>query len=70
MNMDKAVSLPKFDGKQESFQLWWMRFSAYARVYQFGDALKDKAEAELPDKEDEVLDLMTDAGKAKKVAKR
>ena len=39
-------------------------------MYQFGDALKDKAEADLPDKEDEVLDLTTDAGKAKKVAKR
>jgi len=64
---DKAVKLPKFDGKRESFPFWWKKFTAYARVYNFMEALKK--DASLPAREDEVL--ASDAeGKMKAQAKQ
>jgi hypothetical protein len=32
---EKAVRLPTFDGSVEKFQIFWMRFKAYAKVYKF-----------------------------------
>ena len=55
---ERSVSLPVFTGKQEDFQMWWTRFSMYAVVKQFKNALKK--EADLPDKEDDVLDETKD----------
>ena len=49
---ERSVSLPVFTGKQEDFQMWWTRFSMYAVVKQFKNALKK--EADLPDKEEDV----------------
>jgi hypothetical protein len=64
---DKAVKLPRFDGKRESFPFWWKKFTAYARVYNFMEALKK--DASLPVREDEVL--ATDAeGKLQAQAKQ
>jgi hypothetical protein len=69
-SIEKAVPIPKFDGKEEHFQVWWMRFLDYATVFQFRQAMKATKEDELPEKEDDVLDLTTDADKAKAAAKR
>ena len=44
----KALKLPAFDGKEESYQVWVIRFHAYARVFGFDAALKANGEAELP----------------------
>ena len=64
---DKAVKLTKFDGKRESFPFWWKKFTAFARVYNFMEALKK--DASLPVREDEVL--ATDAeGKLQAQAKQ
>jgi hypothetical protein len=35
----RSVRLPSFDGTHGSFQRWWMRFKAYARVHKFIQAL-------------------------------
>lgn len=53
---DKAVRLPTFDGKSENFQVWFLRFKAYAAVHNFEAALGDKAEASLPAKESDPID--------------
>ena len=45
---DKAVTLPKWDGEEKSFQVWWMRFQAYAKVHKFKEALGEKPEPDLP----------------------
>jgi hypothetical protein len=46
----KALSkLPMFDGKKDSFQVWWMKFTAYAMMMKF--TLSTTAETNLPAKE-------------------
>jgi hypothetical protein len=47
----KSVKVPTFDGKRDSFQVWWMRFAAFAKAYKFYDAVQEQAEGDLPDKE-------------------
>ena len=44
MDTGKSLRTPQFEGKQETFQVWWMRFKAYATVMQFAAALDDEAE--------------------------
>ena len=36
----KGVRLPVFDGTHKMFQMWWMRFTAYAVVCKFIKAIK------------------------------
>ena len=52
-----------FDGKDEDYMMWWVRFQAYAEVKMFASALQDGGEPSLPKKHDDVLDMATDAGK-------
>ena len=54
--IEKTVKLPTFDGERKNFHVWWTRFKAYATVYRFSAALKIGGEADLPQKEDDVLD--------------
>lgn len=54
--VEKTVKLPTFDGERKNFHVWWTRFKAYATVYKFSAALKIGGEADLPQKEDDVLD--------------
>ena len=54
--IEKTLKLPTFDGERKNFHVWWMRFKAYATVYKFSVALKIGGEADLPQKEDDVLD--------------
>ena len=51
---NKSVVLPMFSGKDEHFQVWWTKFRAFATTKGFVKGLKK--EADLPDKEDTVLD--------------
>jgi hypothetical protein len=59
----KSVRLPTFDGTVEKFQIFWMRFKAYAKVYKLLSALKIGGEADLPRTDAATLDITTDAGK-------
>ena len=63
----KAVKLPSFDGAHKTFQVWWMRYQAYACVYKFIQALAPGGEPEMPASQTTVL--TTDAaGKASAAA--
>jgi hypothetical protein len=44
----EGLELPMFDGKNESFQVWWMKFSAYAMMMNFGQAVSTTVENDLP----------------------
>jgi hypothetical protein len=65
----RSVRLPSFSGKTKDFMVWWVRFRAFATVHRFVLALSDKDKADLPDKEEEVLDENDVEGK-KKIAAR
>ena len=45
---EKSVRLPTFDGTEGKFQIFWMRFKAYAKVYKFASALTIGGETDLP----------------------
>ena len=51
----KAVKLPVFDGTHKTFQIWWMRYTAYAVVHKFMLALQIGGEAVMPDSAATVL---------------
>jgi hypothetical protein len=67
---EKSVRLPTFDGTVEKFQIFWMRFKAYAKVYKFSQALKTGGETDLPRTNSTSIDLGTDAGKLQAEAKK
>jgi hypothetical protein len=48
----KSIRLPSFDGEANKFQVWWMRFTAYAGVYRFAQALKESGDSNLPEAEE------------------
>ena len=67
----KSLKLPTFDGAHKKFQLWWVRFTAYATVYKFVQALTIGGEATLTGlTEATVIDTSTDAGKEQEAAKK
>jgi hypothetical protein len=47
----KSVKVPTFDGKRDSFQLWWLLFQAFSKAYKFRSAIDDTKESDLPDTE-------------------
>ena len=63
----KTVKLPTFDGKRESFHMWWTRFCSYAMMYKFSPCLKPIEEVDLPADEEE---LATDTDEEKAARKR
>ena len=67
---EKSVKLPQFDGSRDKFQIWWVRFAAYAMVYKFRKAIKDTADPDLPSSEDAPIDESTAYGKKQAAAKR
>ena len=57
----KSVKLPTFDGTKNKFQMWWVRFMAYATVCKFNAALQVNGEHDLPESEATVVvDTATD----------
>ena len=65
-----ALRLPTFDGEPNNFQIWWMRFQAYAAMNRFAKAIGKQPEQELPATEDAVLDLNDDAQKLQDDARK
>ena len=61
--------MPVYDGTYKHFQVWWTRFTAYATVYKFAQALKVGGEADLPTTEATVIDTSTVDGKKEEAAK-
>jgi hypothetical protein len=52
------------NGAPKNFQLWWMRFIAYAMVYEFVEAISNDAlNVNMPLNEAEVLDKSDDIKK-------
>ena len=49
----KTAKVPQFDSAKSNFQLFWMQFSAYAMLQRFVAVLKEVAEPDLPDNEEE-----------------
>ncbi len=57
------VRLSAFDGDHKKFQIWWMRFKAYATVNKFSEAIGTTGEDDLPASEQAVIDESTPEGK-------
>ena len=67
---EKSVKLPTFDGVTKNFQIWWMRFIAFATVHKFDRAIsKDAPDQDMPASEAEVLDESKEENKKKIAAK-
>ena len=49
----KSMKVPVFTGKQEDFQVWWMRFKSFATLMGFAAAIGKTKENDLPDEEEE-----------------
>ena len=48
----KSIPLPKFDGEDASFEVWWPKFEAYANLKGFSESIEGAGDPELPKKED------------------
>ena len=66
--LSKFVKLPTFDGDEEKFQLWLVRFEAYATCCGFRAAVGDAPEADLPESAAITLNLDPKTDKTAKVA--
>ena len=56
----RSVKLPTFDGTHSSFQIWWMRFVAFATVHRFASAAsKEGPEEDLPESEGSAIPAIT-----------
>jgi hypothetical protein len=62
-------TVPKWDGKAKTFQLWWVRFMAFATVHRFSKALGAVRESAMPTSEDAVIAEETEEGKLQLKAK-
>ena len=51
----KTVRLPSFSGNSKDFQVWWMRFTAFATVWGFSQSVKRNTDPNLPATEDTVI---------------
>eukprot|EP00957_Ditylum_brightwellii_P123218 9395260-Ditylum_brightwellii.AAC.1 len=51
----KSLMLPTFNGEQKSFQIRWMRFSAYGTVYGSAQSIQVTADPNLPMTKDATL---------------
>ena len=65
----KRLYVPTFSGNGSDFQVWWMRFLAYATVNGFAKAIGRTQDNDMPISEAEVLEDNED-GKRKEKAKR
>ena len=66
----KSVKLPTFDGELKKFQLWWVRFAAYATVFKFIKALAIGGELILAGVRQDTVIPDTDTDKDAKEAAR
>ena len=64
MTDTRNITLPTFDGEDESYQVFWTKFRAFATAKGFVGALMGR-ETQLPTRESMVLDETKDANKLK-----
>lgn len=65
-----SVKLPTFDEKEKNFNMYWIKFKAYAVVKGFLPALQEGGEKDMPPNEEKDLDLADDAEKKHLAAKK
>ena len=66
----RGITIPKFSGDKDDWTMWWFKFVAFCGICGCAAAIGDAAEADMPAKESEVLDLSKDADKKKEAAKK
>jgi len=69
MTDTRNITLPTFDGEDESYQVFWTKFRAFATAKGFVGALMGR-ETQLPARESTVLDETNDADKLRIKAKQ
>eukprot|EP00591_Stephanopyxis_turris_P000610 CAMPEP_0195508876 /NCGR_PEP_ID=MMETSP0794_2-20130614/1972_1 /TAXON_ID=515487 /ORGANISM="Stephanopyxis turris, Strain CCMP 815" /LENGTH=163 /DNA_ID=CAMNT_0040635957 /DNA_START=67 /DNA_END=558 /DNA_ORIENTATION=+ len=69
-SLTKTVKLPTFSGERKDFQIWWVRFCAYASVQGFRQSIGRVRDPDLPSSEDVTIDARSDQGKKQLRAKR
>ena len=58
--------MPVFNGTHATFQVWWMRFTAFAIIHRYKAAIKPEgAEEDLPTTEAAVVPAGADGGPAR-----
>ncbi len=62
----KSVRMPTFDGTEGEFQIFWVRYRAYAEVHDFARALVH--DTDMPADNSELIDETTPVGKLQKAA--
>ena len=53
---EDKISIPRFNGKEEAFETWWIKFYYYAQGQDFAEAVSELPEAALPTAHDTPLD--------------
>ena len=66
----ETVRMPTFSGDQKDFQVWWIRFQAYATVAGFKIAIGRTKSNEMPADESIAIDETTEQGKKQFAAKK
>ena len=67
----RSLRMPVFDGTHATFQVWWMRFTAFAIVHRFKAAISPEgAENDLPATEATVIPVGTDGAPARAAVRR
>eukprot|EP00957_Ditylum_brightwellii_P192009 14617134-Ditylum_brightwellii.AAC.1 len=71
-NTEKSfrLVLPTFNGKDESFLVWWERFKAYTAVYNWDTALKSGGDSDLSSSETDLLQNADELKKQKEAVKK
>ena len=66
-----SVRMPVFDGTHATFQVWWIRFTAFAIIHRFKAAINPEGEEEdLPTTEAAVIPAGADGGPARAAVRR
>ena len=55
--------VPTFDGSHGKFALWWKKFRAYAYLNDFGEAIQESRDPELPSSYFSSIDMSSEEGK-------
>ena len=55
--------MPMFGGEHKYFQVWWIRFTAYASIYGFPVSIQKTRDPYFPNGKGTVINLDTTEGK-------
>ena len=69
-SQSQSAKLPLFSGDLSNFQLWWLRFQAFATATGFKPAINKVIDPKMPADNAKVLDMKTADGKAAALAKK